>query len=559
MRQKKTTSSLLLAYLCALLLIVSGCTSGDDGNLPAANPNQGPQNNFNFIVQPGNGVVAGRVLDANGAPVAQAPVQFNGVAPRQVSARAFLIVTTTNQDGFFQFQSEPGGGTLDVAGYNDIPVSVEPGVLTQINLPGGMQGWIHLSQLSFLLDGTRTENTAWGQVQAHFPNPDGLEVMYFNMQVGDLWAIQNLPVQPTTLQPDSFFDVFTDLDLGVPAGQSVPQVSVFPFLSPEPLSSLPPVLFDCPVMRERLVLDSGLDGFPAELFPPAPQVGTRASGAALLPSYNRSDFNQDVGLNECVPGAASNSLKYLDANSTRDLSAVTAISTMKTATGWAAGGCGVDWAERKNKFMTDGNHPITTENTESFETALEAIKAGKDVELTGGWHAAMVVGIVKMENGNYSVQVAHDTKQGEAEGTKVETIIYNPTTKKFSGSPGFFDGSIFRFFTIEAVKPQPITVSPDISTSHQVGTSPCPQQIGPLAIANNTDGPLDITIESMNVCIETDGPKTLRLAPGDAALQNVLFNCLTQNSFQTVIQIKATDSRGNMFVYQMHIDLTITP
>ncbi|MEW6280310.1 MAG: carboxypeptidase-like regulatory domain-containing protein, partial [Candidatus Eremiobacterota bacterium] len=413
---------LLIVFLWALFLVA--CT-GDQQTFTAP-PNQ-QNNGFNFVVQPGNGVVAGRVLDGTGTPVAQATVQFNGVAPRDDQAREIRQEVTTNSEGYYQFQVEPGTGTIrvlsgDVTHYDNIPVTIEPDALTQINLPGGTNGWLYFRQLSFRLDGATTDSTAWGQVRVCLPNPDALQVMYFNLQVGDNWAVQNLPLQALDLQPNSFFDIFVNFDLGVTPGQAITQIMALPSLSAQPISSLPTVLLDVPVAPDTLTFNSGLLNFPASLYPPP---GLFAGGnsilLATLANFDRKDFNQDVGLNECVPGACSNSLKFLNANSTVDISPVTSIDEMKKATGWADG-CGVGWAQLKNDYMTNGNHPITTENTESFETAMEAIKAGKDVELTGGWHAAMVVGITKLDNGNWSVQVAHDTKQGEAGGTKVETL-----------------------------------------------------------------------------------------------------------------------------------------
>ncbi len=107
--------------------------------------------------------------------------------------------------------------------------------------------------------------------------------------------------------------------------------------------------------------------------------------------------------------------------------------------------------------------------------------------------------------------------------------------------------------------PPLIRVSPDISSSHQVGVSPCPQLIGSLAIGNDSDRPVDITITILNGAIETDGPLTLQLPPGGAALQDVFFNCATQSSFQTAIRVTATDSGGGRTELDVKVSMTITP
>jgi len=447
--------SLLLIFISAVFAFY-GC--GDSNVTPAPVPTAVSPTAVPTII-PGNGVVAGQVIGNTGSPVGNATVEYTEITPATAGDLSVsqTEVCTTDSNGYFNFQYRSGSGTLrifDSSGdfFNNIPLTIQQEGVTLLNFPAGQQVFCFLDQLSFQLDGNNTGNSAWGSVTLGVPggSPD---VRYFNMRVGEKWVACNIPVTPDNFSVDSFFDVFFSIDLGIEAGTAINSIQAFPLLSNEPLTSPPPVVFNIPVGQDILTFNSGLTGFPVELFLPSVISGGKVQNAnsARLENYDPNTQNQEAGLNECVPVAASNSLKYLDNNSTTDISPTTSIDNMKDATGWDADGCGIDWADKKNNYMKAHDHPISTTNTTGFETALQAIKDGKDVELSGGWHAAMVTGISKTDDGKWSVEISHDTKQGKAGGTKTETIIYDPATGKFSGSPGFFDGSIFRFFTIESI------------------------------------------------------------------------------------------------------------
>ena len=64
--------------------------------------------------------------------------------------------------------------------------------------------------------------------------------------------------------------------------------------------------------------------------------------------------------------------------------------------------------------------------------------------------------ITDLGGGKYKIAVAYDTKQGKNGGTKTESITYDPGTKKFAGSPGFFDRSSFRYAVVECPKKEVI-------------------------------------------------------------------------------------------------------
>ena len=102
--------------------------------------------------------------------------------------------------------------------------------------------------------------------------------------------------------------------------------------------------------------------------------------------------------------------------------------------------------------------PITTRKFTDMSLLGDELDDDQDIELQGDWHTAAIVGLTEWANGCYAIEVAHDTEQGTAGGTIVQTVIYCPTTGKFVGSPGFFDGSSFRYAVVECPIPEPVSL-----------------------------------------------------------------------------------------------------
>ena len=99
--------------------------------------------------------------------------------------------------------------------------------------------------------------------------------------------------------------------------------------------------------------------------------------------------------------------------------------------------------------MEKNKIPVTTRKiTDLSKLAAEGAK-GQDIEIQGDWHTAAVVGITDLGGGKYEIVVAHDTKQNETGGTKKDKITYDPATNNFTGSPGFFHNSSFRYAIVE--------------------------------------------------------------------------------------------------------------
>jgi hypothetical protein len=136
---------------------------------------------------------------------------------------------------------------------------------------------------------------------------------------------------------------------------------------------------------------------------------------------------------------------------------------MKTATSWnAARGCWIfhdnarvgtsknAFWEDKDAYMKANGYPVKTTTTVSFADILTAMKAMKDVELELKGHTVSLVGMTDLGGGKYSLDIAHDAKQGAGGGTKVETLTWDGT--KFTGAK-WVKG--FNYAVIEMFMPIP--------------------------------------------------------------------------------------------------------
>jgi hypothetical protein len=180
---------------------------------------------------------------------------------------------------------------------------------------------------------------------------------------------------------------------------------------------------------------------------------TVVGGSATEWAFNGPLPNQDVGAGECVPGAISNSLIFLnEAHLLNIPDNEISIDATKIATGWSAGGAPLSptpwWDLKQAALNADPMIPVTTITTQSFDQAIAALHDDCDVEFRAPGHVAVVRGLIKLANGNRGVVIQHDTHQGWIGGTKREIVIFDATDGTLLSGWGF-DGKLFDRFIIE--------------------------------------------------------------------------------------------------------------
>jgi hypothetical protein len=303
--------------------------------------------------------------------------------------------------------------------------------------PGGPT--LDLFQVDATLDGATVVNSDWGSADLTFVGSSSIQ--YFNLSLNGFWAVQNMPVLSNegsgVIQTQTF-----NFALGVPSGTPVSSMGYGLSLSTTILSGPPPTTDTASVGDRTVLIATGEEGESLFQTPARPSIGgaVASSGASPLkvlqdqvvarvpaPAFNFGVPNQEVGVNECVPGAISNSLKFLQMQGLKLPDAMISIDAMKMATGWGPAGAPTaptPWWSLKDMYMKKNGLPVTTTTSTSFADALAGLGKHCDIELRVPGHAAVVTGIVPLANGDYGIIIQHDTNQGAAGGTKSEVVIY---------------------------------------------------------------------------------------------------------------------------------------
>ncbi|MCG3129206.1 MAG: hypothetical protein CHACPFDD_04124 [Phycisphaerae bacterium] len=318
------------------------------------------------------------------------------------------------------------------------------------------------TQIDFNLDSGATQitNSGWGRFELTFVG--ALEMLYLNLNVDGRWEIQNIPVGSIEGDCGVVQQMTYAIGLGVTAGTQVSSVLYGVALSDSPLGAPPALQQAASVEEEDVVFDSG-EGSDAPTSTTADGPTAALSGGTVDSTlkHNNSGFpNQECGKGKCGPVAVSNSLNWLiethDIPSTEMGPDDVTPEKMEDAVGWTSENGASwrspshNWAETKSDYMTTHGFPIKTSVAlpSKVDSVGDALDADKDVEIHVEGHVAAVVGIEQTGEFTYTIDVAHDTKQGEEGGTTKETVTYDTRTGKISGGT-FMDGKKVKGFVVE--------------------------------------------------------------------------------------------------------------
>jgi len=292
-----------------------------------------------------------------------------------------------------------------------------------------------LTQLDVEFDGAAHANSAWGYAAVQYTGVAG--VLYFNLVINGAWRVQNLPF----LSREGAGVVQSNgvaFDLGVAEGTDVTSVDAIAELSTDPLAQAPAgSAVATAVGNQAFAIATGFQRKMIAFAPPAPAL---VGGAADGPKVGHRDFpNQEAGRNECVPAALSNSLRWLNATYGLGIAEGNmSIAAMKVLVKWGPAGAPQQWWSRKRSFFKD-DIATTTIPKNSLDKVFEAVQNGCDVELRANNHVVAVTGAQKLANGDYALDLTHDTVQGDntqgTGATGTQTVTWNAKTRKFSGAP----------------------------------------------------------------------------------------------------------------------------
>jgi hypothetical protein len=309
-------------------------------------------------------------------------------------------------------------------------------------------GILAFDQLNWEGLASSTPDSSWGRVRFDFLGYS--DTMYFNLNVDGQWVVQNMGIV-SLYGTGVNQSVSTTFDLGVANGTNVSSLNYLFQVTAAPLLSMPFGSLVGAMVNDvnyQIGGEGGVDlGTPAA--PEAPTGGNAAevTMSAKLPNIDKF-VNQPQGRNECAPGAISNSLKYLQATGQLANNIPTDISDIKPIIGTTPTGSPSNWPTLKGDHFR--NTILTKVLTpDEIKKLIDAVNAGKDVELDLAGHVAVIAGVRKYSNGRIELDIFDDNQIDNLSDPLRTVEIKN----------GKVEGKSIDGFVVESAVPEPGTLT----------------------------------------------------------------------------------------------------
>ncbi len=302
---------------------------------------------------------------------------------------------------------------------------------------------VSFHQLDWIGSASSTLFSRWGKVDIDFTGYSTTQ--YFNLSVNGAWVVQNMGI-------DSLYgagvsqSLSTTFDIGLSG--DIDTIDYAIFVDSSPIDTFAPV--ESPASVENLAYqiggEGGVDlGSPGAPAAPAGKNKATVAESAKLPNIDKV-VNQVQKNNECVPGAISNSLKYLQATGKLSTTVKTDIADIKPIVSWTADGAPQSWPSLKGAHFKN-TIKTTVLTPDEITKLIKAVNAGHDVELDLAGHAAMIAGVRKYSDGRVELDIFDDNQTDD----KVDPM----RTVQIIG--GKVDGMSIDGFVVEKV-PEPGTL-----------------------------------------------------------------------------------------------------
>jgi len=179
---------------------------------------------------------------------------------------------------------------------------------------------LSFSQVDYYQNGSLTDqDSPWGEFNIGYDTGASLEWINVVANPGsgsESWIVQNHPLLPSTLAGGSTFSSLNYFDLGVSGGTDVTSIDIRFLVSPLPLSAAPSVgtLATVDVGTSQNIINNGVPSGIAALNTPGGALIDWSSPFVGAKTGDRPDMPNVVQeRNFCGPGAAANSLQWLNA------------------------------------------------------------------------------------------------------------------------------------------------------------------------------------------------------------------------------------------------------
>jgi hypothetical protein len=274
---------------------------------------------------------------------------------------------------------------------------------------------LSFNQVNFFQNGSlAVPNSEWGEFNIAYDQGSNLQWVNVVANPGTpnaRWIVQNHPLLPTNLTGTGHFTSAGYFDLGVPRGTPVSSVNIGQVITSTPVTAAPTV-FDATgtfgLGPAQNIINSGVPSGVMTLGSPdngnlnwnAPFTGLTANWHADMPNVTQE-------LNWCGPGAAANSLQWLNDQNNLGL-AQTLLQTQTELAANMMNDHDGNWddaeAQGKEQFISDHGLPLEVHhaggvklprNTPLTWDWIESEMArGQDVEFMTNTHWVVVEGIL---------------------------------------------------------------------------------------------------------------------------------------------------------------------
>lgn len=304
---------------------------------------------------------------------------------------------------------------------------------------------LSFEQLDLFGISSSTSNSSWGRLTFEYEGTS--DIQYFNLSVNGNWVVRNMGVQ-SLFGEGILQQVGRLFDLGIAPGFDVTTLGYVVSFGPDQLASTPTGPETVVGVSSLAFQIGGEDAVDLGSLPP-PVTGSGAP-AALVSSGSLPGIetftNQEQGAFECVPGAISNSFRYLQSRGGLPAGLDTSIATIKGQLPQFPTGTGSNWPTIKAGLYSD---LLQTRFFEpgNFAGLIAELNAGQDVELDLQGHAAFIVGARLYADGRRELDIFDDNQLGDgADPMRTVEII-----------GGNVDGMLVERYVVECPVPEPST------------------------------------------------------------------------------------------------------
>jgi hypothetical protein len=311
------------------------------------------------------------------------------------------------------------------------------------------QGNVQFFQLDLEVDHVFVQDSNYGMVKFDYLGAGS--PLFLNVAIGDSWVIENIPLIAPVNEPHQ---LAACIPLPVENGQNVPEGHVWFSITSDPFNQPPQPNMQVQFNNRNYHIDTGV-GKPAHsILQPRPlrwidpNILMEDGAAQPVP-------NGETGRNECCPQSILNAMEWFRSRGIAIPPEMLTLLFWKNAVHWVHNPNGdptapdKDWDSLKKKALKGSPIKSRQLSISDWPNMAQYLKDGCAIEMSTAGHVMNVVDVVFKPEFSYTIQVSHDTKQGEAGGLEVEPLTFDVRGRILSGGGPLTNGKRVQQFVLQ--------------------------------------------------------------------------------------------------------------